>query len=154
MFPSPTFTPSSSTSSSSANLSPPPPPVTALLKHRFPKKYRHPHLDAQLTRQRVTSEARTLVRAARGGVRVPTLRGVDVEAGVVGMEWIDGWSVREVLGGGAESDELAGVEEEEEKEQEEGRTTTEGEEGVNSNPWDSLDLGELPPAYEAGPSLV
>jgi hypothetical protein len=71
------------------------------------------------------------------------------------MEWIDGWSVREVLGGGAESDELAGVEEEEEeKEQEEERTTTEGEEGVDSNPWDSLDLGELLPAYESGPSLV
>jgi TP53 regulating kinase-like protein len=33
------------------------------------------------------------------------IRMVDVEAGMIGMEWIDGWSVREVLGGGAEGEE-------------------------------------------------
>jgi TP53 regulating kinase-like protein len=30
---------------------------------------------------------------------------VDADCGMIGMEWIDGWSVREVLGGGAEGEE-------------------------------------------------
>lgn len=37
---------------------------------------------------------------------MPELRCVDVKQGVLGMEWIEGWSVREVLGGGQEGDEL------------------------------------------------
>ena len=43
------------------------------------------------------------------------MRCVDLAQGVLGMEWIEGWSVREVLGGGQEGDELAedeGTEEE------------------------------------------
>lgn len=78
----------------------PPPPVPILLKYRFPKRYRHPTLDAQLTRQRLTSEARALVRCMKAGVTVPGLRLVDVRQGCLGMEWIEGWSVREILGGG------------------------------------------------------
>ncbi|KAG7531576.1 hypothetical protein FFLO_04235 [Filobasidium floriforme] len=88
---------SSSTQSSS--------PTPLLLKHRFPKTYRHPHLDSLLTRQRIQSESRSLLRCLKAGITVPLLRMVDVEAGMVGMEWIDGWSVREVLGGGAEGEE-------------------------------------------------
>ena len=38
---------------------------------------------------------------------------VDTEAGMVGMEWVDGWSVREVLGGCAEGEEADPEEEEE-----------------------------------------
>ncbi|GAA5898258.1 hypothetical protein JCM8208_000200 [Rhodotorula glutinis] len=96
----------SSTSSTSppATTAEPPAPVDILLKHRFPKRYRHPTLDAQLTRQRLTSEARALVRCAKAGVRVPGLRLVDVKQGCLGMEWIEGWSVREILGGGQEDD--------------------------------------------------
>jgi TP53 regulating kinase-like protein len=74
-----------------------------LLKHRFPKKYRHPALSAQLTRARITSEARSLARCARGGVRVPQVVLVDVESGIIGIEWIDGKSVRFVLGGNEDS---------------------------------------------------
>lgn len=69
-----------------------------LLKHRFPKKYRHPGLSTQLTRTRITSEARSLARCARGGVRVPQVVLVEVESGIIGIEWIDGKSVRSVLG--------------------------------------------------------
>jgi hypothetical protein len=69
-----------------------------LLKYRFPKKYRHPALSAQLTRARITSEARSLARCARGGVRVPQVVLVDVDSGIIGIEWIDGMSVRSVLG--------------------------------------------------------
>ncbi|GAA5925015.1 hypothetical protein JCM3775_006343 [Rhodotorula graminis] len=112
LLPSPTMTLSTSAAASStSSTSPlpaataePPAPVDILLKHRFPKRYRHPTLDAQLTRQRLTSEARALVRCAKAGVRVPGLRLVDVKQGCLGMEWIEGWSVREILGGGQEDD--------------------------------------------------
>ena len=69
-----------------------------LLKYRFPKKYRHPALSTQLTRTRITSEARSLARCARGGVRVPQVVLVEVDSGIIGIEWIDGKSVRSVLG--------------------------------------------------------
>lgn len=46
------------------------------------------------------------MRCSKAGVKVPGLRCVDVKQGVLGMEWIEGWSVREVLGGGQEGDEL------------------------------------------------
>jgi hypothetical protein len=55
----------------------------------------------------------------KAGVRVPGLRVVDLKSGVLGVEWIDGWSVREVLGGGQEDDGLPEVDEEEEAEEEE-----------------------------------
>ncbi|GAA5937301.1 hypothetical protein JCM1841_006035 [Sporobolomyces salmonicolor] len=110
LYPSPTIT---SPDGSSTPSTPPPAAVPLLLKHRFPKQYRHPTLDALLTRQRLTSEARALVRCLKAGVKVPALRVIDVREGVVGMEWVDGWSVREVLGGGQEEDQ--GVVDEEEE---------------------------------------
>lgn len=39
--------------------------VPVLLKHRFKKQYRHPSLDANLTRARVAGEARALLRCLR-----------------------------------------------------------------------------------------
>ncbi|KZO97246.1 hypothetical protein CALVIDRAFT_497521 [Calocera viscosa TUFC12733] len=82
----------------------PPFPEPMLLKHRFPKSYRHPTLDAQITRTRVQMEARALVRCQRAGVRVPGVRLVDAPVGVLGVEWVEGKSVRKVLGGGAEEE--------------------------------------------------
>ncbi|KAL0243936.1 EKC/KEOPS complex subunit BUD32 [Cryptococcus tetragattii IND107] len=99
LFPEPTiYNPASSSSSS------PSPPTPVVLKHRFTKTYRHPTLDASLTSQRLTFEARALARAAKAGVTVPKVVWVDEKAGVIGMERIEGWSVREVLGGGAEGE--------------------------------------------------
>ena len=43
----------------------------------------------------------------RYGVNVPGIRMVDAQAGVLGLEWIDGKSVRLLLGGGAENEEEA-----------------------------------------------
>lgn len=79
--------------------------VPILLKHRFKKQYRHPSLDANLTRARVAGEARALLRSLRSGVSVPGLRMVDAAEGVLGIEWIEGKSVRMLLGGGAEGEE-------------------------------------------------
>ncbi|KAI0031008.1 hypothetical protein K488DRAFT_79311 [Vararia minispora EC-137] len=85
-----------------------------LLKHRFAKGYRHPTLDASLTKARVAGEARALMKCLRSGVSVPGIRFVDASAGVLGIEWIDGRSVRFLLGGGDE-----GVDDEEADETEE-----------------------------------
>lgn len=54
----------------------------------------------------------------RYGVNVPGVRMVDAPAGVLGLEWIDGKSVRFLLGGGAEGvEEVVGESEENEDEE-------------------------------------
>ena len=60
--------------------------LKAVAKERFPKKYRHPQLDRQLTRDRVKGEARSLVRAKMLGVLTPTVFLADLESGVIVME--------------------------------------------------------------------
>jgi TP53 regulating kinase-like protein len=67
------------------------------LKYRPRKTYRHPTLDARLTRSRILAEARVLVRCRREGVRVPAVLGMDWEEGWLGMEWIPGRTVRKCL---------------------------------------------------------
>jgi TP53 regulating kinase-like protein len=73
------------------------------------------------------------VRAAKGGVNVPKVLGMDLEGGVVGMEWIEGgWSLREVLGAGEEDDGMdEDGEEEDEEKQEDEEETPKGWEGLN-----------------------
>lgn len=75
------------------------PTLPALLKHRPRKSYRHPTLDARLTKHRVLSEARLLVRARSIGIPVPAVYFVDEARGQIFMEWIEGHSVRQVLDG-------------------------------------------------------
>ncbi|KAH7908811.1 hypothetical protein BJ138DRAFT_1090573 [Hygrophoropsis aurantiaca] len=75
---------------------------SVLLKYRFQKQYRHPSLDGSLTRARIAGEARALMRCLRSGVKVPGIRMVDAAEGVLGIEWIDGMSVRKLLPGGSE----------------------------------------------------
>lgn len=71
------------------------------LKHRPPKPYRHPVLDARLTRHRILSEARVLVKCRREGVAVPGVFAVEWEVAGGGgwmlMEWIEGRTVKDVL---------------------------------------------------------
>ncbi|KAI0067485.1 hypothetical protein BV25DRAFT_1819834 [Artomyces pyxidatus] len=69
-----------------------------LLKHRFHKQYRHASLDASLTRSRVAGEARALIKCLRSGVSVPGIRMVDAPNGLLAIEWIQGSSVRFLLG--------------------------------------------------------
>ncbi|KAJ3830508.1 kinase-like domain-containing protein [Lentinula raphanica] len=84
-----------------AQLTPDSPPI--LLKYRFQKNYRHPFLDANLTRSRIAGEARALLKCLRSGINVPGIRMVDATEGVLGIEWIEGHSVRKLLPG-AEDD--------------------------------------------------
>lgn len=64
------------------------------LKYRPPKPWRHPTLDARLTKHRILSEARVLVRCRREGLRVPAVYGVDEVKGTLMLEWIGGAPVR------------------------------------------------------------
>lgn len=91
---------------SSQKERPAPKQTEALLKYRFPKTYRHHSLSSHLTASRTTAEARALVRCAKAGVNTPGILCVDEAQGILGLEFIQGKSVRELLGGGAESDEL------------------------------------------------
>ncbi|CAK9781783.1 kinase-like protein [Cutaneotrichosporon oleaginosum] len=111
LLPSPSvYWPSSSSASSSS-----PAPTPAILKHRFPKTYRHPALDASLNKTRLQFEARALFRCARAGVTVPRVLWVDEPGGTLALERIEGWSVREVLGGGAEGEVEVGANDERER---------------------------------------
>ena len=54
--------------------------LPVVCKERFPKSYRHPSLDASMTKGRTKGEARCLVRCRRAGVPCPTVLGVDLDA--------------------------------------------------------------------------
>ncbi|KAK1728737.1 tyrosine protein kinase [Colletotrichum acutatum] len=66
----------------------------AALKYRPPKPYRHPTLDARLTRSRILAEARVLAKCRREGCPVPALYALDEVAGWLMLEWIPGAPVR------------------------------------------------------------
>ncbi|KAF6843418.1 serine/threonine-protein kinase BUD32 [Colletotrichum musicola] len=70
------------------------PDLPAALKYRPPKPYRHPTLDARLTRSRILAEARVLARCRREGCPVPALYALDEVAGWLMLEWIEGEPVR------------------------------------------------------------
>ncbi|KAL8789258.1 MAG: hypothetical protein Q9195_006904 [Heterodermia aff. obscurata] len=78
------------------------------LKYRPSKPYRHPTLDARLTKHRILSEARTMVRMRKEGLKVPGVLGVDCEpahgddgrkggGGWMMMEWVEGQTAKDLL---------------------------------------------------------
>ena len=69
------------------------------LKYRPPKPYRHPILDARLTKARLSSEAKVLERCWREGVPVPAVYAMDPAAGWMMIEWIEGIPVRVGING-------------------------------------------------------
>lgn len=97
------------------------PDLPCALKYRPSKPYRHPILDARLTRQRIVAEARILAKCRREGVPVPAVYGVDEGSGCLMMEWVEGVPVRvgvnawlgfkreEEVNDGARNEELAGL---------------------------------------------
>ncbi|KAK2012605.1 hypothetical protein LZ32DRAFT_605358 [Colletotrichum eremochloae] len=70
------------------------PSLPAALKHRPKKPWRHPTLDARLTRARILAEARVLAKCRREGCPVPALYALDEVAGWLMLEWIPGAPVR------------------------------------------------------------
>lgn len=60
-----------------------------IVKYRPPKKYRHPVLDAQLTKHRTLAEARILQRLSTiAEVHTPNLIAIDSRRGILWMEFI------------------------------------------------------------------
>lgn len=71
-----------------------------VIKHRMSKAYRHPTLDERLTRERHQGESRTLTRARKLGIPVPTLYHSDPPNGCLIMECVPGPTVKAWLQGG------------------------------------------------------
>ncbi|XP_020839402.1 EKC/KEOPS complex subunit TP53RK [Phascolarctos cinereus] len=62
----------------------------AVIKERFPKRYRHPTLDSQLSRRRTLQEARALLRCRRAGILAPVVFFVDYTSNCLYLEEIEG----------------------------------------------------------------
>jgi TP53 regulating kinase and related kinases len=75
--------------------------ASAICKERFAKKYRHPVLDARLTKQRCRMEARLLEKCKSKGINVPNVLQVDTNfscgTALIYLEFIDGQTVRDYL---------------------------------------------------------
>ncbi|MCL4133966.1 UNVERIFIED_CONTAM: hypothetical protein GTU68_015129 [Idotea baltica] len=70
----------------------------AVVKYRFPKKYRHPELDSHITRERIKAEARSLVRCRMIGINVPALYDVNLDTNELVMENVnESVSVRQYI---------------------------------------------------------
>jgi len=69
----------------------------AVEKARVPKAYRLPELDDVIRRSRIRMEARLMSEARAAGVSVPVLYDIDLAAGTLVMEFIDGPTVKQVF---------------------------------------------------------
>ena len=69
----------------------------AVLKMRRPRGYRHPDLDRNLTRQRLSVEARVLARLQSSEFPSPALFDLDLEGGWMLLARIDGRPLYEML---------------------------------------------------------
>ncbi|KAK0638890.1 Serine/threonine-protein kinase BUD32 [Cercophora newfieldiana] len=65
------------------------------LKFRPSKPYRHPILDARLTKARIAAEAKVLDKCYREGVPVPAVYALDAATGWMMIEWVEGRPVRQ-----------------------------------------------------------
>ncbi|KAK7067720.1 TP53 regulating kinase [Halocaridina rubra] len=61
---------------------------SVLVKERFIKKYRHPDLDAHITRERIKAEARALTRCRTFGIKTPIVYDVDFTTNEIFLEKI------------------------------------------------------------------
>ena len=59
-----------------------------IIKQRFSKKYRHPMLDEQLTKDRMKGEVRSLIRCKTLGIRTPTIYLADLDSSIIIMEHV------------------------------------------------------------------
>ena len=62
----------------------------AIVKIRRPRGWRHPELDARLTRRRMMAEARLLTKLARAGLPVPLIQDFDIVASRLIMTLLPG----------------------------------------------------------------
>lgn len=62
---------------------------SCLIKERFVKKYRHPELDTQITRQRMKAEAKAAGRCLAAGILAPKILHSDLNTHKLYMEYFD-----------------------------------------------------------------
>lgn len=60
-----------------------------LVKQRFEKKYRHSHLDNNLTRERIKAESRAIVRCKSAGIETPSLYLIDLKTRSLYLEYFE-----------------------------------------------------------------
>lgn len=60
-----------------------------LIKERFVKNYRHPDLDAHLTKERMRSESKTAARCQTAGVNSPRILHMDLKERKIYMEYFE-----------------------------------------------------------------
>jgi len=61
----------------------------SIVKERFSKKYRHPQLDDRITKERLKGEIRSLMRCKLANIRTPTIYYVDMNNGILVMEYLE-----------------------------------------------------------------
>jgi TP53 regulating kinase-like protein len=76
----------------------------AIVKQRFKKTYRHPVLDAKITRSRLVGEARAIARARKLGVPTPALYHVDPFQNAIYMERVFGKTLKALIREGMSDD--------------------------------------------------
>ena len=62
----------------------------AIKKFRRPRKWRHPELDSRLTKSRLTSEVRTLLKLQQLDFPTPSIFNLDLKNGIMFMEKVEG----------------------------------------------------------------
>ncbi|KAF3990039.1 hypothetical protein FT663_02318 [Candidozyma haemuli var. vulneris] len=68
--------------------SPEPKASQFIVKYRPPKPYRHPKIDALITKSRTVGEAKFMAKLAKIGVAAPSLISLDAPNGVIWMEHV------------------------------------------------------------------
>lgn len=72
--------------------------LPCVCKLRLPRAYRHPTLDERLTRERWTTEVKSMLRVSKAGVRVPCLYAALKSASPrIYMECVDGVTLRDLI---------------------------------------------------------
>lgn len=66
-------------------------------KRRLPKHYRLPEIDHALVGYRTREESKLITEARAAGVSVPVLYDIDLQGGVITMEYIRGRRVKDIL---------------------------------------------------------
>lgn len=61
---------------------------TFIIKYRPPKPYRHPKIDAAITKNRTVGEAKFMNKLTKVGINAPNLVLIDVTNGIIWMEFI------------------------------------------------------------------
>ncbi|RJP56755.1 MAG: Kae1-associated serine/threonine protein kinase [Candidatus Auribacter fodinae] len=69
----------------------------SVVKERVQKEYRLPVIDEKLRARRTRSEAKMLEKLAKAGVPVPKVLSVDDERMALGLSFLDGQKLRDVL---------------------------------------------------------